>query len=149
MSRTNIESVAFLASYVGQTTNATGDGTIVTVPFATERFDIANNYNISTYTFTAPVAGKYQFNVTVYLEALLVTHTGRKISLITTARTYLIFDGVAAATGSLSINFPVLCDMGAGDTAYVTVAVSGGTKTVSVGGGSAGDTNFSAHLVAY
>lgn len=37
------------------------DTTSGTIPYNAERFDTAGNYNTSTYTFTAPVDGKYAF----------------------------------------------------------------------------------------
>jgi hypothetical protein len=41
-----------------------GDGTYTSgvIPYTTETYDIGNNYNASTSTFTAPVSGLYQFN---------------------------------------------------------------------------------------
>jgi hypothetical protein len=41
-----------------------GNGTYTSgvIPYTTETYDIGNNYNASTSTFTAPVSGLYQFN---------------------------------------------------------------------------------------
>ena len=52
------------SSWTGITTN---DGN-VNFPMNYELFDNSNNYNNSTYTFTAPVAGKYIFFVQMYFK---------------------------------------------------------------------------------
>lgn len=38
------------------------------VPFNLKHFDIGNNYSTSTYLFTAPIAGYYQFNYTIRVD---------------------------------------------------------------------------------
>lgn len=38
------------------------------VPFNNELYDNGNNFNTSTYTFTAPVAGAYFFNASMYIQ---------------------------------------------------------------------------------
>ena len=38
------------------------------VPFNNEYYDNGNNFNPSTYQFTAPVAGTYYFNASIYIQ---------------------------------------------------------------------------------
>ena len=59
---------AFLAHPSSTITNlATGANN--SLAFATERFDQNADYNNSNYTFTAPVTGKYQLNVSLYITS--------------------------------------------------------------------------------
>ena len=52
------------ASWISMTTTA-GD---IDIAMGTELFDVGGHYNNSTYTFTAPVDGKYFFYVQVYFK---------------------------------------------------------------------------------
>ena len=38
------------------------------IQFNTAKFNLGNHFNLSTYKFTAPVAGLYQFNVRMYVN---------------------------------------------------------------------------------
>lgn len=38
------------------------------IQFNTAKFNLGNHFNLSTYKFTAPVAGLYQFNVRTYVN---------------------------------------------------------------------------------
>lgn len=125
--------------------NATGDGTVVQVVFGTELFDIGSNFASST--FTAPVAGKYRFSVTVLTQDNLATHNPQ-IQLVASGVTY----NYGNYGGSFAGNFPLssswLVSMAAGDTAIVNCNTSNGTKTVDIYG-AAGDprTIFAGELV--
>lgn len=138
----------FMAYSSSTQTDVTGDGSSVTIVFGTERFDLDNNFD-GTSTFTAPVTGKYLFNVSLLLQDLVVANT-ITVQLITTAETYVFgnFSGVPAA-GNFAINFSVIADMTATDTATVQLNVGGGAKVTDVYG-LAGDprTWFCGHLVA-
>lgn len=124
---------AFLASATQQN-NKTGDGTAYTITFGTEIFDQNNNFD-SVSTFTAPVTGRYCFSVQIFLEGLSTSHTSGALDLITTNRTYwLLYYNFAAlqAGGYLTLTAGCFADMDAGETAYLVVTVSGGTKVVSL-----------------
>jgi hypothetical protein len=145
---TNSAQPAFQARKSANATNATGDNTAYTMTYDTERFDQGSDYNNSTYTFTAPVTGKYQFNVQVLIAGLASAHTYGNIDIITSNRTYftqspLESDVVATQT----LEYSMLADMDAADTAYVTVRVSGSTKTVTVEGATDGTNHFTGYLV--
>jgi|DEB0MinimDraft_4_1074332.scaffolds.fasta_scaffold11809_6 hypothetical protein len=145
---TNSVQPAFHANSTTDVANATGDGTTVTVDYDTERFDQGSDFNTSTYTFTAPVTGKYQFNCQGLFTGLAAAHTYGSISLVTSNRTYYIQHGLETdAVGSVTLNFSALVDMDASDTAYVTMNCSGSTKTVTINGTNPGTNHFSGYLV--
>jgi hypothetical protein len=126
---------SFLAVNATQQTNATGDGTSYKIPWATEIFDKGGNFALvnSTYCFTAPVTGKYHFDVMVYFESATTSHVSRAIKLNTTARNYQAYLGASDTTNEWRLS--VLADMTAGDIAWVQVSMAGSTKTVSIGSG--------------
>jgi len=92
------------------------------IAFASERFDQGSNF--ANPNFTAPVDGKYQFNIHVYFNQLDVDGTFYEIKLITTLRTYSYIIDVRpfdADTPNWSFNASVLANMDATDTAKVVV----------------------------
>lgn len=119
---------AFLATHTVAQNNLTGNGTTATVNFTTEVFDQNGDYN-GTNTFTAPVTGRYQFNVSVKMSDILAATTCA-LSIVTSNRGYITGQiGPAAATNagvsSLALMFSVLADMDAADTAIVQLLVIG------------------------
>jgi len=132
-----------------QNNNVTGDGTVFTVAFPDDIWDLANNF--STTTFTAPVAGHYLFCATVYIVDITTSHTDIVFKIVATSRE-LIGGGYALTAGTQAgyQGWVVsgYIDMDAYDTAYVTIQVSGSTKTVDVYGGSPHlNTSFSGTLI--
>lgn len=127
---------AFNAYLSTNQANVTGDGTNYTVIFDTEVFDQGSNYNNATGVFTAPVAGKYQFNVTI--NFLAGAATGGFISLVTTGRTYRLVavkpSNVGTAGGDTELSGSALVSLAANDTVSILVSASGTTKTVAVYG---------------
>ena len=108
---------------VNKSTNAQAvNAAYVDTSFNNEIFD--NNGDMTATTFTAPVTGKYQFNWNVIIVDITASATGTLIGKIGTSnRTYHggkiqdyndIFD---ADPARWSINFSVLADMDANDTA--------------------------------
>lgn len=136
---------AFLAHNSAGDSNVTGDGTTVTVDFDTEVFDQGGNF--ADDTFTAPVAGKYQLNMNVTLDQMtagpstLITYR-----IVTSNRTFVGFRSPAGASEAVSLS--ILADMDVGDTASVTVTVTGmAGNTARVSGGADARTSFSGFLV--
>lgn len=144
---------AFLAINTASTSNdVTGDGTAYTIIFGTESFDQNGDFD-GTSTFTAPVTGRYQFNVNALCLNMAATST-ITIALVvagTSAKTYRFGNTSNPQTvaGNQPIGFSILVPMTATDTATVVLTVGGGAKTVGVYGTSADPrTTFSGYLVA-
>jgi len=128
-------------------TDVSGDATAVTVDFDSEKFD--NNADFASDTFTAPVAGKYQFNACVRFDDM-DTDTFERIELriVTSNNTFYpaqssgtIYE-TQSLTGALTLNGSVLADMDASDTATVQVVVRGGPKTEHIFGDAAAHSTF-------
>lgn len=135
---------AFLAASAG-VTDVTGDSTSYTVAWGTEIYDQGGNF--ASNTFTAPVAGKYHFDVSIFLGQVATSHAHLEGYIETTARNYYfhyedlnagIYNGAVAMVGGCDAN------MAAGDTAVVKIMASGGSKAIDVSSNS----RFSGHLVA-
>ena len=120
----------------------------VTILFDTERFDQNADFNTSTYTFTAPVTGKYQLNVQTRLNALDTAANYYQLIIKTSNTDYIFtFDpNLSADADYYSISFSILADMDASDTSYVQVNQSGGSQQTDINHG--GDSYFSGYLVA-
>lgn len=117
---------AFLATHSVAQNNVTGNSTEVTVNFTTEIFDQNSNYD-GTNLFTAPITGRYQFNLSVFINDAN-TSTSGYVYLNASNRAMIggsmgPFPLGAAATYQLSTS--CLVDMDAGDTANVRTAVGG------------------------
>lgn len=125
------------SSYLSVSTlNITGDGTVATIPFNVEIFD--QNSDFASNTWTAPVTGIYLILCSIDVQNSLTT--GATIfgaSIVTSNRTYTLHAGPGrknianyySSNNGINRNFMQLCDMDAGDTAYITLTGSGGTKT--------------------
>lgn len=138
---------AFSAYKSGATAGATGDGTLYTITFDSESFDIGGNFNGTV--FTAPVAGKYHFETTVCFGGILDTHLSGFIHLVAAGNSLDVFrvnpwacqdGGYVYATASC------LVSLNAGQTAYVNLQVTGGPCVIFVRG-LISRTTFSGHLV--
>ena len=138
---------AFLAYNSATETDATGDGTAVTVDFDTEVFDRGGDF--ASDTFTAPVTGIYEFSGAVIATGVTSSHDF-DVRLVTSNRTYVVtyMSGAAAHAGVLHASWAVAAaDMDGGDTAHVQFMSSGSTKVVDIFGTSAPQTFFAGHLV--
>ena len=133
---------AFLAQ--GQAMTNIAHGT--TLVFGTEIFDQNADYNSSTYTFTAPVDGKYALNLFGYLLSLDTSADYYQVTIRTSKRDYnwLIDPNWASDVAYWAMNVNVLANMDASDTAYVLFTTNGGTQQVDLDAGSF----FSGYLVA-
>jgi len=136
------------SAYSALQSNVTGDGTIYTVTFSGgEYFDQNSDFD-GTDTFTAPIDGKYLFNMTVQCDGLTSSHTQLFFNLVTTGVTYpgQIINPAAIkdTSNSYTTYFSVITDMDASDTATVTLDIRNGTKVVDI---PADDAVFSCCLV--
>lgn len=142
---------AFSAVSAGDT-DVTGDGTVYTIIFGTEIFDQNGDFD-GTSTFTAPVTGRYMFSVSVRISGVLISHTSAALILVTSNRSYRLylcspFNLGETASGNVAstLGGTAFADMDAGDTATVTITVSGGTKVIDLTT-TANDIRFSGYLV--
>lgn len=124
---------SFLATSSGAT-DVTGDGTSYTINYANEIYDQGGDYNNTTFTFTAPVSGRYQINATTDLVQILNTHTTRSLTVVTSNRNYFFGQSQLLAQDFLSLVATVVADMDANDTAFVQARAASSTKTVDIGG---------------
>lgn len=139
---------AFLAYNSSIRSNVTGNGTVYTIAFDTEVFDLASNYDNTTYTFTAPVTGKYRFSA--HLMCLSTTlATDFSLQLVTSNRTYTLTYYTPGTADRLGDCLTALCDLDSGDTCTVAFALNGiGADTADVYGTTSPFTAFSGELVA-
>jgi len=128
--QTNTAQPAFFAYLSGNQNNATGDGTTYTIPFDSELYD--QNSNFAANTFTAPIAGIYQFNFQISLANLSAGHNDAIITIggINATR----FSPIAINTGGtiVTLGGAVCRSLAAGATVTMAITVSGSTKTVTV-----------------
>jgi hypothetical protein len=116
-----------------------------TISFPTERFD--QNGDFASNTFTAPVTGKYQLSFTIRLVDVDSASNYHIIRLDTSNREYdPIFDTneYSADIDYYSMQFSILADMDANDTASIVYIQSAGATQVDIG---ANDGYFSGVLV--
>lgn len=127
-------------------TNATGDGTAVTLIWNTEIVDQNSNYNNATGVFTAPKSGNYHIGFTIELGNLLSSHTKATVNVNRSVGIGTVLNinpwNMASSDDLFNWNWSSIYDLAAGETLSFTVAVFGGTKTVSVDGNGTGITEF-------
>ena len=125
---------AFLAHPSGVLSNVTGDGTSYTVVFATEVFDQGADY--ATSTFTAPVTGRYQINVSLGIAGLTSSTTVVSLNIVASNRTFNVgyANPYACSGGGTDFTIPgsVIADMDAADTVHISISVHNGAKVVDL-----------------
>lgn len=142
------KTVRFQSRLAADVLNVTGDGTEYQIVWGgNEQFDDGSNVGA---TFTAPENGVYHLEAAVYVSGIVTAdHNNLQIKIVTTNRSYVVslegVDGVQSTGGQIVRRGTCLADMEAGETAYVTVLVSGASKVVDVLRGDAqnGYTTFS------
>ena len=136
--------ISFCVLAPGTQTDITHSDT-TTITFDQERFDVGSNF--ASNTFTAPVTGKYQINVSLVLTTMDVGQAIWYTRIVTSNKTYEVrydADKDLTADGDVSMAFSVTADMDAADTAYIAVALGVGASETDIGA----DSVFSGHLVA-
>ena len=127
---------AFLVK-TGSTQSNYATATTHTVQFANEVFDNNADYNTGTYTFTAPVTGRYQLSCGLkinnidkdsdyYQGQIVVSNNSIDIFNIRTAQVFNEDSTYYRWTVSM------LVDMDANDTAYVTFRPQAGDATADI-----------------
>ncbi|MBI4185292.1 MAG: hypothetical protein HY521_14970 [Proteobacteria bacterium] len=124
---------AFHAVPSGNLANVTGNGAVYTVIFDGEAFDQNGDYDAATGIFTAPVTGRYQFNVSLRLFEC-GTATQWTLDLVASNRTTRQIAAFVASTfTNVAPALAALVDMDAGDTCKVQVTLTGtGADTADV-----------------
>jgi hypothetical protein len=124
---------AFLAHPASTITNiATGANN--GLAFATERFDQNSDYNNSNYTFTAPVTGKYQANIVMYINNLDSAVAYYEFTLTSSNKVYytIVDPDFGQDNGYFTLTFAALIDMDAADTATIGLHQQGGSSQTDV-----------------
>tara|TARA_B110000285_G_scaffold71862_1_gene82880 strand:- start:176 stop:1192 length:1017 start_codon:yes stop_codon:yes gene_type:complete len=115
------------------------------VNFDSEIFDQNSDFNTTTQTFTAPVTGKYQFNVQLLWLGWDSGAAYYYLQIVTSNRTYYELYSGAERSSDPSYcygHIHVLADMDAGDTAHVSLYQNSGTSQTTYDGQSL----FTGHL---
>ena len=124
------------------------EGVAVTITFAGERYD--QNSDFASNTFTAPVTGKYFFNLTVRLKQVDDAVHYYYILIKTSNINYgSIFDTRVFDTDSafFTMQTSILADMDANDTAYAVVLQEASGVVQTDIHGDPSYTYFTGHLV--
>lgn len=137
---------AFMAYLSISISNLAQGGSETILRFQTERFDLNADYNDTSYTFTAPVAGKYQFNASVRLDQMQSNTNYNYVYFKTSNRTYTFWLAAPQdwnGSAYYTLNGSILADLDASDTCYIGYVGQGGTDATDHTDGF-----FSGHLVA-
>jgi len=116
------------------------------VNYSTEVFDQNSDFDTSTQTFTAPVTGKYQFNVQLLWLNWDSGANYYYIQIATSNRTYYELYKGGERSNDVQYSYGhihVLADMDASDTAFVRITQVGGSVQTYYDSQSI----FSGHLV--
>jgi len=130
----------------GGNTSALPLQTYTLVNFNIETFDQNSDFNTTTKTFTAPVTGKYQFNVQILWVDWDSSANYYYLQLQTSNRTYYeLYSGVSRPSDPTYSygHIHVLADMDAGDIANVKIFQNQGTSQTTYDD----QTIFTGHLV--
>lgn len=144
---------SFLATINSADNNVTGNGAVyqlgTNVAF-TEIFDKGSNFNTNG-TFTAPINGNYYFSAIILCGGLTVLSTSLELRIVTTARAYVqtINPSTLFVGSNATVSFSTIASMSAGDTAVITLMVSGlaGDTVDVVGSGSQANVVFGGYLL--
>jgi hypothetical protein len=124
--QTNTSQPCFLAYLSASSANATGDGTVFTVPFDTVVYDIGSGFTVGASAhYTFPVTGKYRISI----QAAAFTGTG-----VTSTSTIAVGTSTTVPGTNFDASLAFLIDATAADTLSITVTGAGGTKSSSVVG---------------
>ena len=109
------------------------------IQYNSELFDIGSNFDTSTYTFTAPVTGKYDFSVQILLDNVdtAAGYYGVRLEASNHAYwDYLHSVKYSEDPAYFPISFTRVMDMDENDTAYVRIYQYQGSAQTDVNGGS-------------
>jgi len=123
---------AFQVRKSADQSNVSASDGVVTVSFDTEVFDV--NSDFASNTFTAPVTGKYFLSINVYLGQIDTAASYILIGIRTSNRDYyrILDPNFSADVNYYGMNFSVLADLDASDTAFIWWQSNGGTAQVDI-----------------
>jgi hypothetical protein len=129
----------------GNQNNLAANDSAQTITFDTEVFD--GNSDFTGNTFTAPVTGKYMLSINTYLGSTDIDAAYILVGINTTLRNYyrLIAPKFTADQNYYGMNFSVVADMDAGDTAISIYQQNGGAAQVDII--ASNGTQFSGYLL--
>lgn len=115
--------------------NATGDGTVVTVIFNAQTWQQGSNFNTSTGVFTCPSTGTYLITGQVTLAGLGAGHTACEMNIAGSGGTFTrqVYNPYAMSEQTL-VTLPI-CGINqytASSTIFINIGVFFSTKTVSI-----------------
>jgi len=147
--------VSFYVYLSANITNATGDGTLVTLPFNTVQYDSGSNFDTTNHWFLAPITGIYYFNLTVDTDDMPIASTGAFyyqsqyfVNGSNVANAFhAIFPEATVNPSAYIVSGPTLLSLTAGDQVDGRLIIGGCTKTVTIEGGGPTATSFMGYLV--
>lgn len=139
---------AFGAKKTANQDNITGAGTVATINYESEFFDLNSDYD-GTGTFTAPADGSYFFSASVYLTGINSLSTNCLLAFAATPITIYFFQGNfagAASGGALCVKSGTqVIYLDSGDTVKISASISG--MAGNTADATAGDLFFSGFLI--
>jgi hypothetical protein len=128
-------------SAYASTTQSNIGTSYTTIQYDTENFDVNADFDTSTYTFTAPVTGKYLLQANVTFSSLPLNAVWFFAQIQTSNRGYTFsrtttpYDADFGTT-VFTLSVTAVADMDASDTAYVRFYQYAGTASTDIYGAS-------------
>jgi hypothetical protein len=111
------------------------EGINLTIPFNTEIFDQSSDFNTSTYTFTAPVTGRYHLDTCVRPYTVDSECSYIYIQIVTSNRNHSFLWDVANVMntdGRAEMVLSMMADMDEADTAFVRIRQDNGASQAQI-----------------
>jgi len=125
---------AFLVRPSSTQSNIAANAAQTQIVFGTEIFDQGSNF--ASNIFTAPVTGRYQFNLTLYLTGFDVSASYYAMYITTSNNNYELINSGSVSGASdpayRGFGWSCLADMDANDTAQIHITQSGGAAQTDV-----------------
>lgn len=127
---------AFRAKAAKAYASVTGDGTVYTVKLDTVVYDTTSSFNTTTYEYTVPMDGRYLFVLTCSHGMQFVEYTNAYHYITVNSDKYTVWQGYnfTGLYHGLTRSSTLTINLNESDIVKVEVAVSGGSKYVTVGG---------------